>query len=412
MRTSRHPSHLVAFVAGLILVAGCAATSSSGSTPSPSGSPAPVAQTPSPSVSNEPRSSTMPGVVPAPHWPIPGVDAGNTATPTPGPDGVIDVAWAWGSLAWSPDGTTLAAAAESQEGGEGQIHLFDRTGHPVGAVPGWLATWIDDHDLMTLVSNADGVGSAAWRWSSDGRTSALVAPNAVDLLGNSQGRVVIASWSESSLTETFRVWTGEGLSASLPGTPAAWSPDGRRLAVLREAGTASGPPSPGVILAATGSTPPVWLEVLDGSSLRPLVAFPASQFDPRTFVLFDASGNWVAATGFVFDLAHGVADALPPRDRVVAWGADGRLILADFTEATIAAWDPTTHTLSAPFSPGTRLPTEDHQVVTVPPRTAQLGLLGTPGVVSPDGALRAWYPPANGFGNTPLRLVPEAPAEP
>jgi WD40 repeat protein len=235
-----------------------------------------------------------------------------------------------------------------------------------------------------------------------------VAADAVDLLGNSRGRVAIEFWSADSAAPTFRLWTQEVLSAALPGSPAAWSPDGRTLAVLRDAGTARGPTSPGVALASTGSAAPVWLQVLDGSDLRPLVAFPASPFDPRTSVLFDSSGTWIATSAVVFDLAHGVADALPSSSAAVAWGADGRLILASFADDTMAGWDPTTHTLSAPFAPGTRLPAADHRVVTVPPRTGEWPTLVTPGVVSPDGALRAWDPPANGLGNTPLRMVPEA----
>ena len=50
--------------------------------------------------------------------------------------------------------------ALSQEDGEGQIHLFDRTGHPIGAVPGWSAAWIDDYDLVTAERNADGTGDS------------------------------------------------------------------------------------------------------------------------------------------------------------------------------------------------------------------------------------------------------------
>jgi WD40 repeat protein len=407
MRATWHSSLLVAAIGSIVLCAACAAGSSPASLPPASVTPVPV-----PSSSGDPTSSIIPGVVPAPRWPIPGVDAGNTATPKPGPDGVIDLAWAWGSLAWSPDGTTLAAAALSQEDGEGQIHLFDRTGHPVGAVPGWRAVWTDDHDLMTLASNADGVGSSAWRWSSDGGTSALVAPNAGDLLGSSLGRVAITFRATDSAAATFRVWTPTGLSGALPGSPAAWSPDGRTLAVLRDSGTAFGPTSPGVILAATGSVPPVWLQVLDGSDLRPLAGFPASLFDPRLPILFDPSGTLIATSDFVFDLARGVADARPPSSEAVAWGTDGRLIVATFADHTISTWDPTTHTLSASFSPGTRLPTADHQIVTVPPRTGEWGALVTPGVVSPDGELRAWDPQANGIGNTPLRLVPAAAAGP
>ena len=348
--------------------------------------------------------SSGPGASPA----APPSVAPGSPPATSGLDGVIDVAWAWGSLAWSPDGTTLAAAAESQEAGEGQIHLFDRSGHPVGAVPGWRAAWTDDHDLMTLQASASGVGFSAWHWSTDGRSPTFVAVGAGDLIASSQGAVAIEFWPPDASGPTFRVWTPQGLSVPLPGAPVAWSPDGRALAVLRYDVGADAPTSSDFVLANTGSGPPVWLQVLDGSDLHQLAAFPASLFDPRTAVLFDPSGSWIATNEFVFDLAHETATALPAQSGAIAWGVDGRLILASYAGHTIAAWDPATHTLSAPFSPGTRLPAADHQVVTAPPATGDWPALVSPGVVSPDGTLRAWYPPANGNGNTPLRLVPEA----
>lgn len=373
-----------------------------------------VTPAPMPSSSAVARPSDIPGVEPAPYWPIPGVESGNTATPSPRTDGVIDIAWDWGSLAWSPDGTILAAAAESQQAGVGQIHLFDRTGHPVGAVPGWRAVWLDDHELMTLQQHADGVGWSAWRWTTDGRTSALVVSDAADLLGSSRGAVAIESWPANQPGPTFRTWTGAGLSGVLPGAPGAWSPDGRTFAVLRDAGAAADPTSPGVVLASTGSVPPVWLQVLDASDLHPLNTFPASTFDPRTPVLFDPSGRWIATDAFVFDLAHDVAEALPQRSMAVAWGVDGRLIVASLDDMSIAAWDPTTQALGKAFAPGTQLSAADYQVVTVPTPTpgGDWPQLVTPGVVSPDGALRAWYPAADGLGNTPLRLVPEPTAAP
>lgn len=411
MRTTRHSVLLVAAVASLVLMAGCAPASFSSSTTPPSNSAGSVSQSPSPSDSGDPRSSVIPGVVPAPHWPIPGIDAGNTATPSPGSNGAIDMAWGWGSLGWSPDGTTLAAAAESQELGEGQIHLFDRTGHPAGAVPGWQAVWIDDHDLMTLERNVDGTSYSAWSWSKDAKTSALVTSNAIDLLASSLGAVAITQPS-SAIGRTFRIWNKQGLSEALPGTPVDWSADGRRLAVLRDASAAIGSTSPSVILAAGGAGP-MWLQVLDGSNRHQLAAFPRFPFDPRTRVLFDLSGTLIATSAFVFDLTDGAIQALPARREAVAWGTDRRLILASFDDHTVAAWDPTTHTLGATFVPGTRLRTSDHQLVTVPTRTGDLPQqLVPPGVMSPDGALRAWYPLGNGTDPTALWLVSESGAGP
>jgi len=406
MRTARPSALLVATVASLTLAVGCAPGPTFGPPSLGSGSPSAVSQGPSPSGSTEPRSSVIAGVVPAPHWPIPGIDAGNMATPSPGPNGLIDTAWGWGRLAWSPDGTTLAAAAESQEVGEGQIHLFERTGHPIGAVPGWQAVWIDDHDLMTLVRNTDGASYSAWRWSRDAKTSALVTPNAIDLLASSLGAVAITQTSPGGLRTSFRVWNGQVLSDALPGASVAWSADGHSLAVLRDASSAIEPTPAGVILAS-GGPGPVWLQVLDGSNLHQLAAFPRSPFDPHSTVMFDPSGRLIATSALVFDLTDGVVQGLPAKHEAVAWETDGRLILASFVDDAVAAWNPATHVLGPAFAPGARLGTSDHQLVTVPPRPGDLPLQLVTSGISPDGALRAWYPLADGNGNTPLWLVPE-----
>ena len=179
------------------------------------------------------------------------------------------------------------------------------------------------------------------------------------------------------------------------------------LAVLRDAAGADAPAPPRIALACTGCASPVWLQVLSESGLHQLAAFPASTFDPRTPVLFDATGSWVATSEFAFDLAHGAAAALPVQSGAVAWGVDGRLILASHSGHTIAARDPATHLLSAPYASGTRLQLADHHVVTAAPTTGDRPALVSPGAVSPDGSLRAWYPPADKNGSTPLRLVQE-----
>lgn len=343
-------------------------------------------------------SVTSPGVAPAPHWPIRGVDAGNTATPSPGPDGVIDRSWSWGSLEWSPDGQTLAAAAESQGGTEGQIHLFDRTGRPVGAVPGWEATWIDDRQLMTLQTDVDGVTWSAWRWSSDATTSARVASGAIELLGNGHGSVAIKLMSSNG-HERYRIWRNGGLTDVLAGSPAAWSVDGRQLAVLREV--------PGAVSGGTGSVPPDSLQVIDGADLHVIAAFAADPFDPRTVISFDPAGSLVATSAFVFDLARDIAYPLPNASEFVAWTPDANALFVSLDEHNVAIWDRGSHQLGPPIAPGTQIETSDRRSVTVPAPTADLpSQLVTPGVVSPRGDLRAWYPVANGLGDTPLRLVP------
>ena len=388
-------------IAVVALLAGACASP----TPSPSLT-LPAATASSSAQSSDPRSSIIPGVVPAPHWPIPGIDAGNTALPSPASNGQIDSAWAWGSLDWSPNGQVLAASALSQEDGEGQIHLFDRTGHPIGAVPGWSAAWIDDYDLVTAERNADGTGDSAWRWSIDATSSDFLDP-ATGFLSNGRGAVALATPSTADIFDrSFRIWTSQGgLGAVLPGQPVAWSADGRRLAVEHQAGTAAGPGPSGAILTA-GGVPPSWLEVLDAATLRRVAAFPKDPFDGRTTILFDPTGNFVAAFSFVFDLARSTTVSLPAGDEAVAWAPDGSLLVALTASDAMVPWDPTTNTLGSAFATGARLRTSDGQLLVVPAHIGnQPDQLVTSGISS-DGALRAWYPSATGDSPTPLWLVP------
>jgi WD40 repeat protein len=395
-----------------LLVGGCASPSPTPPSPGPATTASsPATASPSPTTEADPRSSVIPGVVPAPHWPIPGVDAGNTATPTPGPNGLIDRAWNWGSLAWSPDGQILAAAAQSQEAGEGQIHLFDRTGHPFGAVPGFAAGWIDDHDLITVERDADGATDSAWRWSIDAKSSSLVDPATIDVLPDGHGSVAISEWSDASeLHSSFRLWTSQfGLGPLLPGEPAAWSSDGRKLAVQQVAAAAAGPGHRGITLAA-GGPPQTSLEVLDGSTLRRLAAFPHDPFDARSMIQFDPTGTFVATESLVFDLTRDVTLSLPAQEEAIAWSHDGRLLVASFASGAILPWDPATHTLGPPYTPGARLRTSDGQLLVVPPRFADLPAQLLVSGISPDGLLRAWSPDTG--GDAPLWLVPAPTATP
>lgn len=385
----------------------------------------PTSSGPTPS-HGDPIPSAIPGVVPAPHWPIAGVDGGNTATPSPRADGVIDEAWRWGTLAWSPNGQILAAAALSQEAGEGQVHLFDRTGHPVGALPGWDLAWVDDGHIVTLERNPDKATHSAVLWSIDAGQRHLITQRATGLLGNGRGAVAIQRWAgewydsaaPEMAAETYLIWDTGTLTDALPGLPSAWTADGRRLIVEHPAtvGFAPAEPTgtPEIVLAA-GAPTLIWIEVLAYPGLSRVIAFPTELIDGRRWRPIDPTGRWLIIGSTVFDLVAGRVERLPSRQVGLAWGLRGGFIVVSSEDHTVRAWDPVTHQLGSPFVPGATIPTADHQVVTVPRSSgdwdADSFLLST-GVVSPDWSLRAWAPWADGLGGKALHLDPEPPIPP
>jgi hypothetical protein len=85
------------------------------------------------------------------------------------------------------------------------------------------------------------------------------------------------------------------------------------------------------------------------------------------------------------------------------------LLVASTANDAIHAWDPAGDALGPAFATGARLRTSDGQLLMVPPRGTDLPIQLVTSGISPDGALRAWYPNATGDSPTPLWLVP-APA--
>ena len=359
----------------------------------------------------------------APHWPILGVDAGTDAIPTPGPGDQIDSSWAWGHVAWSPNGRTLAAAALAQQVGQGQIHLFDRTGHGIGAVPGFDFAWVDDTHVVTLEGNADGFTYSAWLWTTDASTSQVISDDAGGFLRSPTGALAILRWDRSADTETFRVWDRGALSEERTGVAAAWSADGRHLFVLRDAATASTHSAPsssdGLILAA-GAPPPVWLQVLAYPGLAEERAFPHVLVNGGFggSVPVEPSGRFAAMTTdanrvAVFDIETGRIDLEQAGWTSADWTTDGRLILAMPDGHTIRLRDPKTRALSAALAPGTRIATTGGATVVVPPTSATAlsdYILVELGAVTPDGTLRAWASGSNGIEWATLHLDPHEPA--
>jgi WD40 repeat protein len=334
------------------------------------------------------------GASPAPSGSAPSASPSQAASPGSGE--VIDSAWAWGSIEWSPDGATLAAAANDQASFQGDIRLYDRTGHRIRALPGFQSAWVDAGHLITLTADPSGQGWSAWLRSLDGSQSTRVA-GTVDLVDDGRGSVALVSYS-SGAEPAFQVWTAGRLSASHPGRPVAWSADGRLLAVFRvDAGPAD----------AAGGRTLAWLEVVDATDLRVLHDFAAPQFDSRSRALFDPSGRMVATDAGIFDLSNGSVADLPANSSAVAWLPDGRLVVSSPDGLSVRTWDPATATASSPLPAGTQLATADGDVVTVPdPSASGLVELRAGGAVSPDGMVRAWAPAATGTGDTPLHLGP------
>jgi WD40 repeat protein len=199
----------------------------------------------------------------------------------------------WSSVAWSPDGTRLAAAVE----GIGiQALIWDATsGHP----------------LMKLRGSAEGLYPyAAVAWAPDGARLAYAQGNLVEIWDASDGQ---------------RLTT---LARSLhPGSPLAWSPDGTRLATASTNGAQVIDLVNGHLLAtftgyAEGVNDLVWSP--DGTR----VAIGSSSGGP-IHPVYNA-GIWEVRSGQqLISLSgyHGATPGYYDGSRLTAWTPDGTRLI-------------------------------------------------------------------------------------
>jgi WD40 repeat protein len=253
------------------------------------------------------------------------------------------------SKAWAPDGSRLAAGS-----GDGTTHVLDATTGAVEMVlPGTSnrltdVAWSPDATRLAIALGDD----RAKVWKVDGlqtHTLRSGAESVGSLAYSSDGTRLLTTCFSSALQDVTRLWdaaTGAGLWA-LPthGTylyDAAWSPDGTRVAVVSDNGSAR------IWDASTGEE----LLTLQGylSTPFPLTTSGAAWSPDGTRIVTRTADH----TARVWDTTTGTELlTLSDEEQVshVSWSPDGTRILTDGGIACL--WDATT---------GVQLLTLDHHV--------------------------------------------------
>lgn len=220
-------------------------------------------------------------------WPVLASDAGDGCEP-----GVVDTrhgtvavvaslcdqgALSVSSAAWSPDGSTYAAAVIDSAAVTGSAPVTDSVG--VGS----LTLVRADGTVTSKVADLRGISSVAW--SSDGR------------------------WLTASGDQTGYLLRPDGtLVRELPGMP-SWTPDGRRLVVARPDGVllVGGPDgsdlqpigtlpmpeawAPDGARFAYGRDGDIWTAAADGTDVRNITAF---RLGGANGVAWSPDGQWIA----------------------------------------------------------------------------------------------------------------------
>ena len=236
------------------------------------------------------------------------------------------------SVAWAPTSSQVASASN-----DGTVRIWSTQSQrewqflDLGTARPFSLTWSRGERRLLCLWDADGERVAAvWDrhagrfvFDSRGRVRRFVhawwAPD-----GN---RVAFAGWGEVCIWDV----DADQEVLSLPGdgdTPAlpAWSPDGSRLAVIREAGA-------------------VWItDAITGARLFTLtgheVAGDSLAWSPdgRRLAMPSRDGSvrtWDADTGTAIALLPGHGDATP----IVNWAPDSSRVITTTTEAECRIWD-------------------------------------------------------------------------
>jgi hypothetical protein len=241
---------------------------------------------------------------------------------------------------WSPDGRAYADVAQVSAT-DTEVHVVAADGRRLLTVPGEGVAWVDADHVAVAGPYLAGGGSTEVRihpvhvgGTADASQPITLGPPYASvrgtwstwMLGNGHGAVALVPWtllapapaSPGGPMPTFRVWSADGgLSGPADGSPAAWSPDGSRLAAWLPPASTAQRSDGGVVLAATGSPTPGMAAVYD-ARLRTLASFPVVTLDTRMGLRWSPDGAWLVGSRIPTATTPGGPVLLP-----VPSGADG-----------------------------------------------------------------------------------------
>ncbi len=267
----------------------------------------------------------------APQVSVPGASA-----PLPPGATTIDTAFDFGVVAWSPDGTTVAAEALGQTAGTGTVDLFTPAGVRLASVPGYAFGWLDATRLLVFTPTPTDVSTGTVSvWSSDGHLVERLAGQFGGVLANGHGAAVLRMAPPQAAYggNDFAFWSGgtPGPMIAGPGIPQTWSPDGRLLAVPQSTLTVQS--LGGIVLASSGGPILGYLHVLRYPGGTEVGSFRDHPIDLQGGVAFSPDSRYLAAGGFaaagvlVFDLVTGRVASVPMAVSAWRWAPDGRLAI-------------------------------------------------------------------------------------
>lgn len=237
------------------------------------------------------------------------------------------------SIAFSPDGSRLAAADES-----GGVKLWDPvTGQELAVLAGheqgiWGVAWSHDGRKLATASSdttaklwdaATGQLLATLRGHTKRVSAAVFSPDG-KLVATGSDDGTVKMWDASTGSELITIQGGAGWIRSL-----AFSPDGRMLAT-------------GLAGFAAKSSLKLW-DATTGRELRafdPLGAVWSTSFSPDGMRLAAGTNERVAS---IWDVNTGEEVALfkghTSEVRAVAWSPNGRLLATGSADRTMKLWD-------------------------------------------------------------------------
>lgn len=268
-------------------------------------------------------------------------------------------------LGWSPDGSSFALIERANrmsptETPWGTVDLFSRTGADEGTIQAWGFAWLDATDFAIFRADAptDGnyVGHAFLGRIGSADLTALPGTYEGLVPGPSGAAALILPWDGTLASPPrYVVIANRALSAPRDGRPAAWSRDGKTLAVFHP--TMIGAPPDG---AGGVGTVTAWLEVVraTGESVAAARAVEASVWESATFspdgarvAFYDTGGMRLA----VLDLASGNVATVPTVGQLT-WAGNDELVIAEVgssgADSQILSWSATSGQLT-PYGTGT-----------------------------------------------------------